>query len=193
MRAIATVLLVVVLIALSGCGKKESATEETKQPADAQTAVEPPATNLHTASASGNLEAIRQHIEAGSDLNVKDPQGGACPLSTAALFGQTDAAVALIEAGADINCRGNDGATPLHVAAFFCRPEIVRALLDKGADTTIKNSYGSTPLETVSGPFEKAKPFYEHFEKTLGPMGVKLDYEQIEKTRPEIAEMLRET
>ena len=122
---------------------------------------------------------------------MRDPEGGACPLSTAALFGQVEAAQVLIEAGADINCRGDDGATPLHVAAFFCRTEIVKLLVDKGADRTIKNSYGSTPLGAVSDSWDKVKPVYEHFVKALEPIGVKLDLERIEATRPKIAEMLK--
>ena len=190
MKAVSTVMMVVLLLAVAGCGQQEKSAEDTKEPSASQTA-QAPDVDLHTATATGNLEAIRKHIEAGSDLNVRDPEGGACPLSTAALFGQTEAASALIEAGADINCIGNDGATPLHVAAFFCRAEIVKALVDKGADRTIKNSYGSTPLEAVSSPFEAVKPVYEHFAKTLAPMGVKLDLEQIEKIRPQIAEMLK--
>lgn len=191
MKAVSTVMMVVLLLAVAGCGQQEKSAGETKQPSASQTAQAPAGVDLHTAAATGNLEAIHQHIKAGSDLNVRDPEGGACPLSTAALFGQTEAAMALIEAGADINCTGNDGATPLHVAAFFCRAGIVKALVDKGADRTIKNSYGSTPLEAVSAPFEAVKPVYEHFAKTLAPMGVQLDVERIEKIRPEIVEMLK--
>ncbi len=191
MKKVMTVMLLVILIAVTGCGQQEKSNEETKQPSASQTAQAPTGVDLHTAAATGNLEAIDQHIKAGSALNVRDPEGGACPLSTAALFGQTEAAIALIEAGADINCIGNDGATPLHVAAFFCRAGIVKALVDKGADRTIRNSYGSTPLEAVSVPFESVKPVYEHFAKTLAPMGVQLDLERIEKTRPEIAVMLK--
>ena len=189
MKTVVT-LMMVLLLTVAGCGQKEDSAGETKQPStsEAATALD---VDLHTAAATGNIEAIRKHIEAGSDLNVRDKDGGACPLSTAALFGQTEAALALIEAGADINCRGDDGATPLHVAAFFCRAKIVKALVDKGADMTIKNSYGSTPLGTVSAPFASVKPVYEHFAKTLAPMGVKLDLERIEAARPEIAEMLK--
>ena len=157
MKAVSTVMMVVLLLAVAGCGQQEKSAEDTKEPSASQTA-QAPDVDLHTATATGNLEAIRKHIEAGSDLNVRDPEGGACPLSTAALFGQTEAASALIEAGADINCIGNDGATP---------------------------------LEAVSAPFEAVKPVYEHFAKTLAPMGVKLDLEQIEKIRPQIAEMLK--
>lgn len=191
MKAVMTVILLVTLLAVTGCGKQEESNEETKQPSASQTAKAPAGVDLHTAAATGNLEAIQQHIKDGSDLNVRDPEGGACPLSTAALFGKTEAATALIEAGADINCIGNDGATPLHVAAFFCRAGIVKALVDKGADRTIKNGYGSTPLETVSAPFESVKPVYEHFAKTLASLGVNLDLERIEQARPEIAEMLK--
>jgi hypothetical protein len=191
MKTATMMILVLSLLVFTGCGKQEDSAEETKQPAASQAAPAPAGIDLHTAAATGNLEAIQKCVDAGSDLNVRDPQGGACPLSTAALFGQTGAALALIEAGADINCRGDDGAAPLHVAAFFCRTEIVKALVDKGADRTIENSYGSTPLAAVSGPWDEVKPVYEHFAKALEPMGIKLDMERLEATRPKIAEMLK--
>jgi hypothetical protein len=193
MKTVTTVILVVMLFIVASCGEREDSAKEKEQSPALQTASAPPSISLHAAAAQGNLEAIRQHIEAGSDLNEKDPEGGASPLSTAALFGQAEVAMALIEAGADVNFRGNDGATPLHVAAFFCRTEIVKALLDKGADKTIRNKYGSTPLDAVSGSFDDVKGIYEHFGTTLGSTGLKLDYERIKATRPKIAEMLRST
>jgi hypothetical protein len=190
MRTTATLALAVVLLLAAGCGKQEERPADEAQSRNPQT-VSVPEIDLHTAAATGDMEAIREYIAAGADLDVRDPEGGACPLSTAALFGRTEAALALIDAGADINCRGNDGATPLHVAAFFCRPEIVSALLEKGADTTVKNKYGSTPLETVTTPFETVEPVYEHFQQVLGPAGLKLDLGRIREMRPRIAEMLR--
>ena len=116
---------------------------------------------------------------------------GSTALITAAVFGKTEVAKALIEAGADVNSRNNDGSTSLYCAAFFCRTEIVEALLDKGADKSIRNNFGSTALESVAGPFSDVKGIYDLFSKDLGPLGLKLDYEQIEETRPVIAEMLR--
>ena len=156
-----------------------------------QAGIEPPETDLHTATISGDLEAVKQHIRAGSDLNVEDPFGGSSPLITAAVFGRPEIAKALIEAGADINFQNNDESTPLITAAFFCRPEIVKMLLEKGADKTIRNKYGATAYETVAAPFGDMKSSYEIMGKALGPMGLELDYAYIEKTRPVIAEMLK--
>ena len=103
----------------------------------------------------------------------------------------TEMAKILINAGADLNFRNNDGSTALHTASFFCRPEIVKMLLEKNVDKTIKNKYGSTAYESVAGSFEIVKQSYESLGKMLAPMGLKLDYAYIEKTRPEIAAMLK--
>ena len=84
----------------------------------------PPKVDLHTAVITGNIEAIKQHIAAGSNLNEKEPIGGSSPLISACLFGKTDIAKVLIDAGADANFQNNDGSTPLHTAAFFCRPRL---------------------------------------------------------------------
>ena len=64
-------------------------------------------------------------------------------------------------------------------------------LLDNGADKNLKNNYGSTALESVAAPFSDVKSIYDIFSKDLGPLGLKLDYKQLEMTRPKIAEMLR--
>jgi len=156
-----------------------------------KTNLEPPQVDIHTAVLTENLEALQQHIAAGSNLNEKDPFGGSSPLITAAVFGKTAMAKVLIEAGADLNFQNKDGSTALHTAAFFCRPEIVQMLLDKGADKTIKNNYAATAYESVAAPFGETKSAYDMMGTILGPMGLKLDYPYIEKTRPEIATMLK--
>ncbi len=149
-----------------------------------------PSVSLHIAALQGNIEAVRQHIEAGSDLNEEDAWGST-PLIIAATFGKTEVARALIEAGADMNITNNDGATALHAAAFLCRTEIVRALLDKGANKYLRDNFGNTPSDAVAAPFDDVKEIYDRFAQALGPLGLELDYEQIRTTRPQIAEMLR--
>ena len=134
---------------------------------------------------------VKYHIQSGTNLNEKEPEGGSSPLITATMFGQTEAALALIEAGADVNQTNNDGSTALHTAAFFCRTEIIEALLANGIDKTIKNNSGATAAESVAAPFEAVKPIYDYFSKVYEPLGLTLDYERLEKTRPMIAEMLK--
>jgi ankyrin repeat protein len=140
---------------------------------------------------TGNREALNQHIAAGGNLDEKDPFGGSSPLITASVFGKTEEAKILIDAGADLDFQNNDGSTALHSAAFFCRTEIVKMLVKKGADKTLKNKFGATPYESVSGSFDSAKPAYDMIGKLLEPMGLKLDYQEIEKTRPIVAELLK--
>ncbi len=173
----AAMMLVSILI-LSSCGGKQ-------QP------VNPPNVDIHTATLLGDLAAIKQHIKAGSDLNVKEPAVGSTPLISAAVFGKTEIARALIEAGAEVNLKNNEGSTPLHSAAFLCRLEIVEILLKNGADKDLLNSYGSTAQQSVLAPFSDVKFIYDQFSKDLGPLGFKLDYDYVEATRPKIVELLK--
>jgi len=146
---------------------------------------------LHQAVIERDLGAVREHIEAGSDLNEKEPSGGSSPLIVAATFGQTEVARVLIDAGADVDQQSNDGSTALLTAAFFCRTEIVEALLAAGADKSMRNNAGSTALEVVTVPFDDIQGIYDYLGAVLGPYGLELDYERIKMTRPRIAEMLR--
>jgi ankyrin repeat protein len=116
---------------------------------------------------------------------------GSTPLISAATFGKTAIAKALIEANADLSIKNNDGATALHTAAFFCRIEIVQLLIDAKADKTVKNNFGATPRESVMGSFAEMKPFYEMLQQQLGPLGLQLDLNEIERTRPVVAMMLQ--
>jgi len=150
----------------------------------------PPEMSMHEAALTGNIEVIRQHIKAGSDLNEKDETGGGSPLHTATTFDKTEVALTLLEAGANINFKNNEGSTPLHTAAFLCRIEIVKALLKNGADVIVRNNAGSTALESVQYPFEAVISVYDYLSQAFGPLGLKLDYEYLKKTRPEIAKLI---
>jgi len=174
------------MLLIVGACKDKSATA---QQSSSQTKA--PSVDIHTAVVSGNIDALKQHIAAGTNINEKDPYGGSSPLISASLFGQTEIAKILIDSGADINIQNNDGSTALHVAAFFCRPEIVKMLLEKKADKAIRNNFSSTAYESVAGSFSDVKSTYEMMEKMLGPMGLKLDFAYVEKTRPVIAAMLK--
>jgi ankyrin repeat protein len=175
MKTTLTLCLMAALLVAAGCAKQENPT---------------PHVDIHIAALQGNIEEIRKHITAGSDLNEKDDYGST-PLIVAITFDKANVAKALIEAGADMTITNNEGSNPLHIAAFFCRTEIVEALLENGADKTVRNSAGRTALETVAGPFDDVKGIYDSIGAALRPLGLKLDYERIQATRPMIAEMLR--
>lgn len=181
--------LVLLTSACAQSGNKSKDQADNK--VEAKSAIEKPKIDIQMAVISGNLEAVKQHIEAGTNINKKDAMSGSTPLISAASFGKNNIAKALIDAGADLSLKNNDGATALHVAAFFCRVEIVQLLIDAKVDKTVKNNFGATPRESVMGPFTEIKPIYEMLQQQLSPLGLQLDLTEIEKTRPVIAMMLQ--
>lgn len=173
---------------LNACKEKKEPTVQVIEPREMN---EQPPVDIHTAVVTENAAALKQHIESGADLNAKEPIGGSSALISACLFGKTEMARMLVDAGADLNVQNNEGSTALHTAAFFCRSEIVKMLLAKGANRTIRNKYGNTAYESVAGSFADVKAVYESLGQILEPMGLKLDYVQIEKMRPEMAALLK--
>ena len=187
----ATILGISILTLVScGSSTKDSGKEQSLSSKE-KVAIKAPETDIHTATFLGDLKSVQQHIEAGSDLDVIEPTMGSTALISASVFGKTDIARALIEAGANINLQNKEGSSALHSATFLCRTKIVEMLLANNADKTLKNIYGYTALDGVSGPWGDVKPIYDEFAKAMGPLGLKLDFEQLEETRPVIADMLR--
>ena len=107
---------------------------------------------LAGAARTGDLEAIKQHIADGADVNALQLEMP--PLAWAAVMGQTKAVRLLIESGADVNTRGEDGGTPLHGAAFFGKTDVVKLLLENGADIKARNNDGATPVDALSVDWE---------------------------------------
>ena len=127
--------ILIAILAFAGCTKQENPV---------------PKIDLHSAVVTDNLDAIRQHIKADSDLNVLEPSRESTPLITAAALGKTEAAKILIAAGADLNYQNIDGSTALHTSAAFGKNEMAEILINAGADLNIKNNDGSTPLHTAA-------------------------------------------
>jgi fucose 4-O-acetylase-like acetyltransferase len=189
MKTIASTIIAAVFTILAftlNSGNSKNETNDNAAKSEIQTAI-----NIHEAVVKGDLEAVQQYIKSGNDLDVKEQMGGSNALTTAAVFGKTEIARLLIDAGADVNMVNNEGSTALHSAAFFCRTEIVNALLENGVDKNIKNKSGSTALESVLAPYSAVQGIYEYFAQVYKPLGLELDFEKIQSTRPVIAELLK--
>jgi YVTN family beta-propeller protein len=150
-----------------------------------------PRDTLARAISSGDLELLKKILgNRARRINDRRPQGGSTPLSTAALHGHLDIVKYLIKRGAKVDGTNNDGNTPLHVAAFMCRTEIVKLLLERGASPLTKNKRGETAAGVVSSPWNQGlADFYTGIGTSVG---LKVDLKRMERTRPQIAKLLRE-
>ena len=85
------------------------------------TTVKAPNITIHKAANEGNIEAVKQHIADGADVNAKNGSERT-PLHIAALFGDKEISELLIANGADVNAKYKDGETPLDVATYPNNP-----------------------------------------------------------------------
>jgi ankyrin repeat protein len=109
--------------------------------------------SIHLAVQVGNIEAVKQHIAAGADVNAGSDDGarqrGWTPLHIAAIFGHKEITVLLIAEGADVNAKNKWGSTPLNQTAERGHKEIAELLIAKGADVNAKAEDGETPLDAT--------------------------------------------
>lgn len=96
---------------------------------------------LFAASESGDTERVREFLEAGANVNVKNNEG-CTPLHLAASYGHPDTCEALINAGADVNTGNDWKETPLLWAARAGHLETCKLLIDAGADVCATSATG---------------------------------------------------
>ena len=93
---------------------------------------------LAEAAYKGNIEAVKQHIADGADVNAKTDVG-TTPLFYAAGDGHKEIAVLLIAKGADVNSKNvsgqHQGYAPLDVAIKYGRTEIADLFRKHGGKT----------------------------------------------------------
>ena len=102
--------------------------------------------SIQQAADTGNIEAVKQHLAAGVDVNA----GNRTPLFIAAANGHKQIVELLLDKGSDVNTKGLMG-TPLHAAVSFKghHKEITELLIAAGADVNAKDKVGHTPVDSA--------------------------------------------
>ena len=156
MKYLITTIAALVLV---GCGESRQAANAP----EAQTA-KAPDISIHEAVKEGNVEAVKQHIAAGTDVNTRGA-GLNTPLLKAAQLGKAEIVELLIAEGADVRSKNKYNSTALNYAVIFIKnnKDIVELLIAKGVDVNAKGVYG-TPLDMADG--ETADLLRKHGGKT---------------------------
>jgi ankyrin repeat protein len=115
-----------------------------------------PDITIHQAAFGGNIEAVKQHLDAGADVNAKDggEEGGGTPLHRATYQGYKEIAELLIANGADVNAQNDYGETPLDYDAWYnSETEIADLLREHGGKHGVING------AAAGGDIEAVKEF----------------------------------
>ncbi|XP_053547633.1 ankyrin repeat domain-containing protein 11 isoform X2 [Bombina bombina] len=108
-------------------------------------------TRLHRAAIGGDARRIKELINEGADVNVKDFAGWTA-LHEACNRGYYDVAKQLLAAGAEVNTKGLDDDTPLHDASNNGHYKAIKLLLRYGGNPHQSNRKGETPLKVANSP-----------------------------------------
>jgi ankyrin repeat protein len=115
-----------------------------------------PSTDIWTAARDGDIDILKQHVAAGTDINGTldmpgNPADGGSPLHAAVSANQLEAIDFLIAQGAEVDRRdSNDtGASPLMWAAAYGKLEAAQRLIAAGAAVNYVDNNGATALDAT--------------------------------------------
>ena len=126
-------LTTIAAVMLVGCGELQQSTLPAEAKPKPPTA-KAPDISIHDAAKTGNIEAVKQHLAAGTDVNAKGMMG-LTPLHEAARYGHKGVVELFIAEGADVNAKNGAGVTTLSFAVFRGHRKIASLLRKHGAKT----------------------------------------------------------
>ena len=175
-------------------GESQQSTSPEAKPIERVLGAKAPDISIHEAVGKGRIETVKQHLTAGTDVNVKNDDG-LTALNVATYFKNKEIAEFLISKGADVNTKEENSLTPLHLTAFDEYKEIAELLIVNGAEVDIKDKNGFTPLHYSVGSGHKivsefliAKGAYVNAKDEDGMPPIDM---AIELGEQEIADLLR--
>ena len=152
---------IVAAVLVVGCGEsQQSAPAPEAKPVEPVAEVAQPEPSvakaqsipIHQAAMQGNIEAVKQYLAAGKDVNAKDSFGRTL-LHWTADRGHQEIVEFLIANNADVNTQDMSGNTPLSLARNWSRNEIVEILGKHGGKILIWEAIQEGSLEAVKQHF----------------------------------------
>ena len=135
-------------------------------------APEPPRASIHRSARQGENGLIKQHIDAGSDVNEVNKNNGQIALHYASIHNHLLILKLLIDNGSNVNLKDKIGMTSLHLTSLGGHKEAAKMLIDSGTLLNTINIHGKTPLDTALKDF-------------------KIDSQKAKSNKKELADLLR--
>ena len=126
-------LTTIAAVLVVGCGESQQSAPAPETKPEPPTA-KAPDISFHEAAVMGNIQAVKQHLAAGADVNAKD-DWGKTPLYVAALGGHKEIAELLISKGVDVNAKNDNGDTPIDFAVRGNQTATIDLLRKHGGKT----------------------------------------------------------
>lgn len=169
-------LLCACLLFCAGLAAQEAAEEESAE------------ADVWTAASEGDIETLKELVEAGADLNsARSAVETDLPLMLAVRGRHAEAIKFLVDNGADVNKRDINGNTATISAAFFGFPKMFQTLVEAGGDASIQNYEGLSAIDMLNVSWEITNYIANEM------LSVGLEQDDVEAGRMEIRQGLAKT
>ncbi|KAN0052727.1 hypothetical protein ACTA71_006831 [Dictyostelium dimigraforme] len=111
--------------------------------------------DLFKGVSNNDVKKVREMIDCGVDINMKEYEKGTCPIHIASSRGHKQVLELLVSRGCDINVQDDRGWTPLHSLVTGRYDILALWLIRQGANINLKDNNGFTALDRAQSWFQK--------------------------------------